>query len=369
MDIILSLIDKIYEAGANPERWCEALLAIADSTGSTDVTMGSQTPSQVQIAMTARTDPAYVRTYSEYYHARNPMQIASHTQPIGQARLDAMILDMDHFKTGEFFNDWCRPQGILTGGSINLAAAGGWRATVMFCGPRYYDSGTLKMLNAIAPHLTRAYQLNQALHSAHSLGDGGMAALDHIDKGAFVVDMNGHAHVANAVADRILGQGDGLFLQAGRLAATNPAESAAIDRALVQCERGTIEASGEALTITRSAGRSPLSLLCVPYPSSRWWPGFSQRLALVFVTDRDVRLKQQVARLRQRYGLTPAEAALAWEIARSGGRQSAAVSRGISVATARSQLTSIFDKTGVRSQTDLVRLLLDGETDRGPFNR
>ena len=72
---------------------------------------------------------------------------------------------------------------------------------------------------------------------------------------------------------------------------------------------------------------------------------------------------RQTRRLRHRYGLTAAEAALAWEIARTGGRQSAAASRGISVATARSQLSSIFDKTGVRRQAELVRLLLQNFDD------
>ena len=42
----------------------------------------------------------------------------------------------------------------------------------------------------------------------------------------------------------------------------------------------------------------------------------------------------------------------------SGSRKAAADRRGVSDATARAQLTSIFDKTGVRKQTDLMRLLL-----------
>lgn len=358
MDDILALIDAIYVAGAEPERWHDALTQMADATGSLDATMGGQTASQVQMLISARTDPDFVRSYAQYYHTRNPMQLASIVQPVGVAVLDTMMLDVAHFRASEFYNDWCRPQGFLTGGSINLAASGGWRATVMVSGAHGYEPDKLKLLQTLAPHLCRAFQLNQVLHESRALGLGAMAALEHIDKGAFIVDRQGHARAANGVAERILESHDGLFLRGGRLVAGTMGETAAIDRAIANCERGAVDASGAALTVTRSDTRSPLNLLCVPFPTTSWWPGFEKNIALVFVTDRDARLEQQTRRLRHRYGLTAAEGALAWEIARTGGRQSAAASRGVSVATARSQLSSIFDKTGVRRQAELVRLLL-----------
>lgn len=363
VDAILRLIEDIYEAGAHPEHWDATLNHIADVTGSGDVTMGSQTPSQVKIVLSARTDPDYVRTYSEYYRTRNPMQMASHVQPVGRAVLDAMIMDVERFQAGEFFNDWCLPQGFLTGGSINLAASAGWRATVMFSGSGDYNAEKLKLLDAVAPHLCRAFQLNQVLHETQALGLSAMAALEHVEKGAFTVDRRGRARAANAVAQRILALNDGLFLRDGRLSAALSAETAAIDRAIANCGRGVVEASGATLSVTRSAGRSQLSLLCIPFPAPPSWPGFERQTALIFVTDHDARLEQQTRRLRDRYGLTPAEAALAWEIVRTGGRQSAAANRGTSVATARSQLTAIFDKTGVRRQAELVRLLLEDESD------
>lgn len=367
MNAVLRLIEDIYEAGARPEHWDATLNHIAEATGSGDVTMGSQTPSQVKIVLSARTDPDYVRSYSEYYHTRNPMQMASHVQPMGRAVLDAMIMDIERFKAGEFFNDWCKPQGFLTGGSINLAASGGWRATIMFSGPSHYDAEKLKLLDAVAPHLCRAFQLNQVLHETQALGLSAMAALEHVEKGAFTVDRRGRTRAVNAVAERILALNDGLFLRDGRLSAALSAETAAIERAIANCERGMVDAAGATLSITRSRGRSQLSLLCIPFPAPSSWPGFERQTALIFVTDHDARLEQQTRRLRDRFGLTPAEAALAWEIVRSGGRQNAAVNRGISVATARSQLTSIFDKTGVRRQAELVRLLLDDESDSGPL--
>jgi DNA-binding CsgD family transcriptional regulator/PAS domain-containing protein len=359
VDDIFSLIDDIYEAAGQPDHWQAALTHLADATGSIDATMGGQTSAQVPMLISARTDQDYVRSYAEHYHARNPMQMAVFGQPVGKVVLDHMVMNPDTFERSDFFNEWCKPQGYLAGGAVNLAAAGGWRATIMVSGRNGYDQERYQLFERVAPHLRRAFELNQILDQTRSLGLGAMAALEYVDRGVLVVNRNRHATTANAMAERILGLGDGLRLKGGQLICDRPGETRALERALASCERGTADSSGAALTITRSLGRSPLALMCIPFPATPWWPGFDQQVALIFITDRDARLEQRSQRLRARFGLTPAEAALAWEIAKAGGRQEAAESRGVSLSTARTQLSSIFDKTGVRRQAELVRLLLD----------
>lgn len=359
VDAILGLIDDIYEAGAHPERWPNALRSLADVTGSIDATMGGQTAAQVPLLVTARTDPERVLAYAETYHSRNAMQLAVHTLPVGQAVLDTSIIDIESFHAGAFYNEWCRPQHYLRGGALNLATSQGWRATLMVSGRHDYDHAAVRVLTTMTPHLVRAFQLNQLLHETQALGLGAFAALEYLDRGALLVGSGDKVRPANQLAEAILSHGDGLMLRDGQLTCADPTETAALNRLIAQCARGIIARDDGAIQITRSAGRSPLSLQCVPFPASNWWPGFSQQRAMIFVTDPDARMVQATERLRQRYGLTPAEARLAWEIVRGGGRKAAAASRGISVATARSQLTSIFDKTGVRRQSELVRLLLD----------
>ncbi len=61
--------------------------------------------------------------------------------------------------------------------------------------------------------------------------------------------------------------------------------------------------------------------------------------------------------LQQLFGLTPAEARLACEIARGAGPSEAAAALGIKMLTARSQLASILAKTGTQRQGALVALL------------
>lgn len=359
MDHVLRLIDDIYAAGAQPERWATALAGLANATGSDEATLGGQTAARVMIQVSSNTDPDFVRSYSEYYYRHNPMQAATFLQPIGVPMLDTMMLDLDQFHTTEFFNDWCRPQGFLSGASVNVAAADGWRATIMVTGRNSPGEAELEVLRIVAPHLCRAFQLNQALHETQTLQLGALAALEHVNKGAFVIDRSNVARAVNGLAERILARADGLFLREGRLEGANAADTRAIDGAVARCLRELPEGSGAAVSIGRGPGRSPLDLLCIPFPTTSWWPGFENHLALVLVTDREANLESKALRMRMRYGLTQAEADLAWEIVRSGGRKEAAAHRGVSVATVRSQLTSIFDKTGARRQADLVRLILE----------
>ena len=64
-------------------------------------------------------------------------------------------------------------------------------------------------------------------------------------------------------------------------------------------------------------------------------------------------------RLRAVFGLTLAEAAVALHIANGGNMRNFAEQRKLSRHTARNQLQQVFDKTGVRRQAGLVRLLKD----------
>jgi DNA-binding CsgD family transcriptional regulator len=86
---------------------------------------------------------------------------------------------------------------------------------------------------------------------------------------------------------------------------------------------------------------------------------FPQRaVAIVLVSDPEIEMRARIESLRDRFGLTPAEATFALEIIKGDGRKATADRLGITVGTARSHLSKIFDKTGVTRQAELVRLIL-----------
>jgi DNA-binding CsgD family transcriptional regulator len=73
---------------------------------------------------------------------------------------------------------------------------------------------------------------------------------------------------------------------------------------------------------------------------------------------RAVRISRRLRRLGRHFGLTSAESALAVEILKGDGRIAAARRCGITCGTAKTHLSSIFEKTGTHRQAELVRVLL-----------
>ena len=64
----------------------------------------------------------------------------------------------------------------------------------------------------------------------------------------------------------------------------------------------------------------------------------------MLVSDPEAGIQDQVESLRERFGFTPAEAAFAVEIVKGDGRGATADRAGITVGTARSHLSKIFEK-------------------------
>jgi len=89
------------------------------------------------------------------------------------------------------------------------------------------------------------------------------------------------------------------------------------------------------------------------------WIGVGTPVAIVTVRDPDIDRRRQEVNLRRHFGLTAAEARLAAEILKGDGRAAAARRGGISAATAKTHLSSIFEKTGTHRQAELIRLLFD----------
>jgi DNA-binding CsgD family transcriptional regulator len=90
--------------------------------------------------------------------------------------------------------------------------------------------------------------------------------------------------------------------------------------------------------------------------SSGAFCGEQDPLVAVFVVDPEAASRSPEKLLRKLFGLTPAESRLANALMK-GDLTSASEEFGISRNTARSQLQSIFSKTGTSKQGELIRLL------------
>jgi DNA-binding CsgD family transcriptional regulator len=186
-------------------------------------------------------------------------------------------------------------------------------------------------------------------------------ALDHLPWGVVLVDHHGNRLVANRRAQEILMAGDGLMAHGDSLRAELADETARLDRLLCSALKGAGDqapSAGGTLSITRPSGAHPLSVLVVPLRTKAEGLGDRVPAAAIFLSDPDMRPDSNEQHLRELYALTVVEARLAAWLSQGKSVEEAAAAMGVTVNTARAYLKRIYNKTGVRRQSELVRLLL-----------
>ena len=193
--------------------------------------------------------------------------------------------------------------------------------------------------------------------------DAALDALDRLPVGVVLVDGQGRVITMNVAAEEITLMADGLGITSGVLRAATSHETAAL-AGLIASAAATgsgqgIEPGG-AMAVSRPSMLRPLSVLVTPVRGEKFQMGAMRPDAIVFVSDpeaEDETPEQVMARI---YGLTPAEARLAAMLMQGHGLEWSADELDVSINTARTHIKNLFDKTGVRRQAELVRLVLRG---------
>lgn len=181
---------------------------------------------------------------------------------------------------------------------------------------------------------------------------------------ALVCDGQGRIEAVNTAAERLLREGDGVYSAARSVHARFPGSERLLQRALAEAAetaRGE-SAAGAGMLAVRREGRPPLGALAVPAPGNRGVPILAQLscgpAVLLVLSDPELRPELPSAALERVFGLTPAEADIARDLARGRSVAEYADSHRLSIETARSRVRAVFQKTGVHRQADLVRLVL-----------
>jgi DNA-binding CsgD family transcriptional regulator len=190
----------------------------------------------------------------------------------------------------------------------------------------------------------------------------GEDALDSFSLGVLIVTADARVHTANRLAEEILTKNDGLGVEGGRLRAVTPALTERLasiirEAADAAVARATHPGGLLGLPRRRMTG-SPLALLIRPWRASSIQLGMSGPAALIFIEDPSRANRVDAGRLAELYCLTEAETRLLMALLDGQRINDYAASAGITAATARSHLSSLFAKTGQRRQADLVRMAL-----------
>jgi DNA-binding CsgD family transcriptional regulator len=374
---LIALIDFIYAAVLDSDLWPTVLAELADATGTMQAiiaTMDRRTGTFASISR--RAFPDLEASYKDYWAFRNPLWDNTEALPAGKLfTLDTLMPRQDFVKTA-VFNEWWKTAdyGLEMLGA-NLLVEDQMSSLICVVNARGSDppeSRQSRIFEAALHHIVRAARIHRQLWTLDLRHGAAPERFESLRQGAILVDAAANVLFANAPAQAVLETQNGLVLKGGCLASTDGADI--LQRLIASCAHGVGPLRGPLggeLDVRRGPNRLCLHVTVTPLRSKDPdsgipWLGLRAPAAIVTVVDPETGRRQLAQNLHSRFGLTGAETGLAAEIVKGDGRAAAARRRGISVATARAQLSSIFEKTGTHRQAELVHLLFELADKRAP---
>ncbi|MBI1773973.1 MAG: helix-turn-helix transcriptional regulator [Proteobacteria bacterium] len=214
----------------------------------------------------------------------------------------------------------------------------------------------------LVPHVQRALGIRRRLDSSESERRLYSGVMDRLMVGAMILDLNAQLVRATPMAQALLAAEDGIRLIARRPHAASSAQDRELQkmiRAAVGHGSGEPALSGPAISISRPSGLRDLGLVVQAFTTGDRYSPKARPAAAIFIRDpeRNVEVANNI--LRQLFDLTPAEAEVARRLAEGFSLAEAARALNIRRNTARAHLRSIFSKSGITRQPELVRILLN----------
>lgn len=277
----------------------------------------------------------------------------------------ADVLSEEEWRASSYYRDWCAPHGVFHVLAADIATRDGgvygFRVTRPETAPAFSEAD-IEFGRRLIPHIKRALTLHLSINQDRKVSTLYSHAMAQLMVGVVVLDQNGHVIDCNPAATAILEMNDGLRVVGKQLEANyandNRKLQGLVRDALTHPQAAKVSLT-EAMSVSRPTGRLSWGLIVQSISSDQWTEGKQRPSVAVFVRDTEGKVHPPVRLAQQLFQLTPAETALAIQLANGLSLEEAAEVLNIRRNTARAHLRSIFSKTGVRRQTELVRIFLN----------
>jgi DNA-binding CsgD family transcriptional regulator len=367
------LTETIYDAAVDPGAWAQVMQLLKQNLSSGVeglYFLDSNTRSMKSVHVGGLTE-FYRRTFEECYFTNdNPWRRSEPLHRPGIVRTDDRLAeyfrDPHILRSSQYYNEWMKPQGVDHSLGTTLLSEGGMVANLTLLRSAdvgNYSAEEVAGFKRICGHLRRALRVAMRLESVTARGHMTTEAFDCLPYGAAFLDVHGKLIHCNAVAETLIGAGNGLTLRNGRLVAVDVAEQRKL-RALLQRfahdPAGDSDLGPESMTVGRRENARPLILSAIRLSVHRRAFITAQPTILLLIVDPETARPTEIGLIRQLYQLTQTEARLAQALLTGNGLKQAADEAGITYETGRWYLKILFQKTDTRRQAQLVaRLLAD----------
>jgi DNA-binding CsgD family transcriptional regulator len=364
-----AVIANVYDAAVEPALWTQALEKICNYLGGSSAALfwHDATAQQSQALYLFNDDPAYTRLYFEKYLPMDPFFPATSFIDAGVVHRTSDIVPRADLENTRFYKEWIEPQGIIDAAAVNLEKGLTRSSHLAVRTDATYGVADDKMLQrfaALVPHLQRAAvnisRLIDQAKQSERVSSTLTATLDHVEAPVFLVDSDGKITFANQAAKGMLADATLVQARDGALRVVAATADATLRDVVASATKGEISLGlrGVALPLTDNATDQWFAHI-LPLTSGRRQEAgdANAAVAAVFIRNTAPNAPPPLEAIAKRYKLTAGEARVLDTVLKIKGVKAMASTLGLSQATVKTHLQSLFRKTGTTRQGDLMRLI------------
>lgn len=356
---VAGLIEGFYEAAIRPELWNGLLGQLAEALGAEGCYLVPGTGSSFRPMCSTSMAESCEAGLKEGWFDRNPrltrgFSMVTSTQEIVTESMLFSPWELDHLPfhaefVSRFKARWFAGLDLAGQGATGLAMTAERLAR-----QEPFSSSEIGTLRRLVPHIQGAGRL--ALQLASARDEGLLDGFACLDCGVLLLDWTGRVVQVNATAESLMGSS--LTIRDGRLTARQKDCDASLQKlvGMVLTRRPLHESAPIGTVAVEQPGARPLVIQAAPLARTAA-DLFQQAKAILMILDPDAARTPGEPLLRQVFGLTSAEAAVARALCMGHDVEDIAQTRGVSVGTIRTQMKTMFGKTDTRRQAELVALL------------
>ena len=366
------IVPEIYEATINPAHWDYVVTMIAKLTRSNFACLYFKNK-EVGVASTIA---QYGLPADQHINFGETLDALD--QMIGSGiKLDPDEPRFNHFHPDsngvmssdcELYQNWMKPNDVYYVGGTQFADTGTHKAGIVMLRSKKADAwsdGEIRVINEILPHLNRSLKIHSEFTHLRMRQDALLQGLDRLVIGLILYDHDARPVYINPTAEAIIETHPALQLEDGNLLLTNPEDDKSLHQTIVETAAIDPDDSWKqsvAIGVTHPDVEAPLPILVTPMHAHLITSDLDYEGAKVAVFLSDPNLQQPISidSLVSVYNLTPSEAQVAISLANGHSIDQIATNSNHSAHTIRSQLKSVFRKTGVSRQSELIKMLLTG---------
>ncbi len=361
-----AIVAGFYDAAAQRLSWSAALDRAADGLDAHAIDlMGADKPSYA-IAFHhggGRMGPQARLDFVRVWRARYPATQKVRAMPLGEWFHDHEQFDDAFVGKEPFFQEFLIPHGGRFVSSTKLFETSDRDALLSVTrdaeqGP--LGAAAIADLERLRGHMVRALEANNHLRSSEPLPLPGSELLDQFSRPMVLVDESCHILHVNGAGRTFLDAGDPVVDRHGVITLRQPEDDRRLKQA-VSRPSGLVSSVADPRRIInarRVADSTVVTVLVLSVGNDAAVAGFgSAASAVLTFVDPYAARPLDASLVAQAFDLTPAESRVGIQLAQGQTIEKIATNNGVSMATVRTQLKSLFAKTGTNRQADLVRLI------------